>query len=102
LAYCDKTVYEGDFEDGSYEGFGILTDANRDRYDGMLSNGRKNGNGTMQYSDGRSYTGDWHLDQNGSMISCKARVSVQLTLPPLTQARTQEISILEEDVDMAR
>ena len=111
LAYSDKTVYKGDFEDGSYEGFGILTNANRDCYDGKFSNGRKNGNGTMQYADGRAGgkgLGDLAIEagtlsskENGNMISCKARVSVQLTLPPLTQACTREISSLEEDMDVA-
>jgi hypothetical protein len=62
LAYVDKTVYEGEFQESQYEGHGVLTTPNGDRYDGRFSNGKKSGLGTTLYEDGSSYTGDWELD----------------------------------------
>ena len=46
-----------------YHGKGKLVSDNTNEYQGMFSNGKKNGNGTQKYFNGDVYRGEWLDDQ---------------------------------------
>jgi serine/threonine protein kinase len=52
--------YVGDFDqNGNFSGSGTYTFANGNVYSGSLTAGVRSGKGSMNYSDGMKYTGDW-------------------------------------------
>jgi hypothetical protein len=52
-------LYEGDWLDGHPEGKGHLTIKNVGSYTGEFKNGTINGLGTMNYINGKVYSGNW-------------------------------------------
>lgn len=44
-------------------GEGILISSTGERYEGQMRNGKKNGEGTFYYADGRVFKGKWENDQ---------------------------------------
>lgn len=51
--------YDGNWEEGMYEGFGIYSWKTGDRYAGYFSKGLKNGYGTYTWENGDCYEGYW-------------------------------------------
>ena len=39
------------------EGYGVLTEANGEKYEGLLRNGKKSGKGVLKYQNGDIYRG---------------------------------------------
>jgi hypothetical protein len=57
-------VYVGEFRDDKRNGKGTLTFSNGERYVGEWKNGLKSGEGTFFAADGsRKQSGDWENDQ---------------------------------------
>jgi len=54
----EHTIYEGESENGEFDGSGILIDNTR-RYEGNFKNGTFNGLGTVIYKDGNRYEGNF-------------------------------------------
>ena len=54
----EVVVYAGTFKDDLRQGHGILTLGNYN-YDGEWRNGKENGNGKAEFSDGDKYEGQW-------------------------------------------
>ena len=66
--YPTGDMYEGEFINDLYHGYGIHTWKNGNRYEGMWKNNRREGEGTWIWgeqssSPGHRYQGQWHLDQ---------------------------------------
>lgn len=66
--YPTGDVYEGEFVNGLYHGYGIYTWTNGNRYEGMWKNNRREGEGTWTWgkqssSTGDRYQGQWHEDK---------------------------------------
>lgn len=62
--YPDGSTYEGDFEDGYFHGYGILTDVEYGyRYEGEFAYDLFHGKGFLTYDDGASYEGDFQNDE---------------------------------------
>jgi hypothetical protein len=59
LTLPDRTVYKGYFLNGLFEGKGNLTLPNGMSYDGNFKNNSITGKGRMTTRDGDFYTGDW-------------------------------------------
>lgn len=55
-------MYEGDFLDGKYHGFGKMTYVSEDVYEGEFQFGKKHGQGVYTWSDGDYYDGNWIKD----------------------------------------
>ena len=64
ITYPNGDVYDGVLVDGKKEGQGKMTYANGDVYDGPWVNDKKEGptNGSMDYADGSHYYGRWLND----------------------------------------
>lgn len=54
--------YEGEFEHGLFNGWGVYTYSNGDRYEGEFKNDMKWGRGTLTYRDGDKYIGEFKND----------------------------------------
>ena len=65
----DGAFYEGEFQNGSYHGFGKYTfsfDDNIETVEGIWENNEVSGNGTVIFKDGERYFGEWRNDaRNG-------------------------------------
>lgn len=66
--YPSGDVYDGEFVNGLYHGYGIYSWINGDRYEGMWKNNRREGEGMWLWgknssSPGDRYQGQWHDDQ---------------------------------------
>jgi hypothetical protein len=57
-----KLVYEGEFKNGAFHGFGVLTSPSS-KYIGEYNNGRRNGNGTLFLWDQSKYVGEFKDDK---------------------------------------
>lgn len=55
--------YEGSISEGLFEGEGTLTYPSGHIYTGSFSGGVRSGNGTYKWSDGASYDGNWENDK---------------------------------------
>jgi hypothetical protein len=59
--------YDGETVSGRFNGAGILTTNNSDRFEGQWANGKLNGFGILRRSNGERYAGDWKDDKpNGT------------------------------------
>ena len=56
-AFSDCNVYDGQWENGHPNGFGVHTYDHSKEYRGYFSNGHPNGHGTMTYPNGNIYIG---------------------------------------------
>ena len=66
--YPSGDVYDGEFVNGLFHGYGIYSWINGDRYEGMWKNNHREGEGTWIWGENSSSTGDryqgqWHDDQ---------------------------------------
>jgi len=52
-----KDIYEGDFYDGEYNGYGIFLSEQGWRYEGQFSNGKRTGRGIIIYANGERAEG---------------------------------------------
>lgn len=64
----NKTIrYDGEFKNKKFEGFGNLVfkkgKYRGDRYEGNWIAGKRNGQGTYNFSDGESYLGEWRKNK---------------------------------------
>lgn len=60
----EDSIFEGQFIDGSFNGFGVLTEVSTgNSYQGGWYDDKKHGLGVMKYSDGRVYDGVFMLDK---------------------------------------
>ncbi len=55
-------VYEGDFKNNAFDGYGIFTFANGSWYEGEWKNNHYDGKGIFKWADGRIYEGDFKND----------------------------------------
>ncbi len=55
--------YDGETVAGRFNGAGILTTAEADRFEGMWVDGKMNGFGVLRRADGERYAGDWKDDR---------------------------------------
>lgn len=46
-----------------YNGEGIYIFPDNQRYEGQMAKGKRQGEGTFYYTDGRIYKGSWHEDK---------------------------------------
>ena len=51
--------YLGEFQNGQFEGFGVASYQNGDKYEGYWEKNKPNGKGTFKYSDGKTKEGIW-------------------------------------------
>ena len=51
--------YVGEIKNGKPNGLGTYDYSNGDRYEGEWRSGRRTGNGTDSYQDGSKYVGEW-------------------------------------------
>lgn len=66
----DGSVYEGNFENGVFSGFGKMHTDDYD-YSGEWKNGERNGHGILTSKYGLTYDGEWRDDEKsglGTMI----------------------------------
>lgn len=63
IEYTNGIVYNGEYENGSFNGEGTLVYSNGDTYKGDFVNGKKDGNGEYTWKDGARYTGEWKSDK---------------------------------------
>ena len=79
MIYPSGDIYDGDFEDGLKQGFGILITAEGDKYEGRWSDNYKNGPGkeyissTQEYFEGTFFNGKREgpgilVDKNGNVF----------------------------------
>ena len=79
LLYSNGRLYKGSFSNGKRHGLGFMTYANIDRnvenaieYCGFWEKGTQNGYGTMTYSRGKVYKGNWikgEWDDNAGILT---------------------------------
>lgn len=62
--------YEGDWHFGHWHGYGIIRDADGSVYKGQVVNDLKEGIGSMKFSDGRMFQGEFRQDE-----ACKGTMS---------------------------
>ena len=62
ITYEDGTTYEGSMTDGIYNGQGTITWTNGASYKGEWKNGKKDGIGQYTYPDKTTYKGGWKDD----------------------------------------
>lgn len=62
LTYSDGGVYEGEWKDGSFNGKGKLTYPNGVVYEGEFKNGNFDGEGKLTFSDGKVYEGEFEYN----------------------------------------
>lgn len=55
--------YDGDWHVGHWHGYGIIRDADGDIYEGQVVNDLKEGIGTIEFTDGRSFRGKFRQDE---------------------------------------
>ena len=55
--------YDGDWHVGHWHGYGVIRDADGDIYEGQVVNDLKEGIGTMQFTDGRIFQGEFRQDE---------------------------------------
>ncbi len=56
--------YWGSLHNGKYSGYGVLENTdNKSVYKGYFDYGQRQGNGTITWNDGSSYSGDWYRDK---------------------------------------
>lgn len=60
--FLDGTVYEGQFENGLFNGKGKLILPDVGTYEGMFVSGLRSGDGKMTFSNGDIYNGQWVND----------------------------------------
>ena len=58
IEYC----YEGEFLADKPDGFGVETQSNGNKYEGYFTKGKKGPNGTMWFTDGNVYVGEFKND----------------------------------------
>ena len=58
-----KITYEGDFNHGVQNGFGIYKHNNKVIYIGNWKNGKKHGSGKYTFNNGSKYSGNWKDDK---------------------------------------
>ena len=63
--------YRGDFREGRFEGYGVLTYPNGDRYEGEFKRGLPQGQGRLVKRNGHIEAGKW---EQGRPLDLKARV----------------------------
>ena len=69
ITYPNGDVYDGVLVDGKKEGEGKMEYANGDKYIGDWVNDKKDGEGQMEYANGDSYDGEWNNDKkNGDGV----------------------------------
>ena len=54
-----KSIYEGEFLNGKFDGKGTLLNSNGDIYEGYFKNGLKEGEGLLLFSEGDKYIGSF-------------------------------------------
>lgn len=63
--FGDGDIYDGEFQNGSWHGFGKLTqNLGKEVYEGGFEAGLRNGKGTQTFGDGVIYEGQFY---NGAM-----------------------------------
>jgi hypothetical protein len=105
ITHPDGTLYKGELKKSLQHGVGIMLqhgvgimiDKNRTIYDGFFENGRKHGQGSLTWTDGRKYIGCFKdgfmhgpyvfTDKDGTIYEGTA------TLDKLTSSRRQVITI---------
>lgn len=50
--------YQGNFENGSINGYGVFT-SSEEQYSGEFRNGERDGEGELRFKNGSSYTGSF-------------------------------------------
>ncbi|KAJ6729943.1 PHOSPHATIDYLINOSITOL-4-PHOSPHATE 5-KINASE RELATED [Salix viminalis] len=65
--YSNGDVYEGDWVDGKYDGYGVETWARGSRYRGQYRQGLRHGFGVYRFYTGDVYAGEW---SNGQSHGC--------------------------------
>jgi len=63
LVYANGDEYKGNFKEGEFNGEGIYKWEDGEYYQGEFLKGKKNGKGTYFYTDGSTYTGDFLMDE---------------------------------------
>ncbi|XP_065051875.1 alsin-like [Rhopilema esculentum] len=71
MVWPDNLTYEGEFENGNFQGYGVMVfpvtpSESKQRYEGDWMEGKMQGYGQMKYHDGSEYVGHWENDcRNG-------------------------------------
>lgn len=63
LRSTNGDVYEGDFKNNYYDGYGIYKFASGGIYEGEWKNGQYDGKGIFKFADGGIYEGEWKKSQ---------------------------------------
>lgn len=59
MKYLDNSKYDGEWENGKFQGSGDMIYNNGDEYNGEWQNGKKCGYGVYIWSDGKQYAGEY-------------------------------------------
>ena len=59
IKYSTGAYYKGEWKNGFLSGEGFYIDEGNNKYNGNFDNGLFNGTGTMEYSNGDKYEGEW-------------------------------------------
>jgi hypothetical protein len=59
MTYANGDVYEGQWKNGLKQGSGVMDFSNGDKYEGQWKNGKMHGKGVMKFSYGQKYEGEW-------------------------------------------
>lgn len=52
MGLLDGSMYEGDFQNGKYHGFGVYQRADGMKFEGQFRDGQAHGGGLLTFSDG--------------------------------------------------
>ncbi len=63
----NQIYYDGEMQNGRYQGYGILNDDDGDKYEGYFKDGRQNGIGKYLYADGGKYEGNFKDGRPGGL-----------------------------------
>ena len=67
VSFPNGDRYEGEFEDGLFNGYGVYAFGNGDRYEGYFEQDVMHGTGAMVYANGNRYTGEWRMGKRNGI-----------------------------------
>ena len=62
--------YEGEFREGKRHGQGVMEWRDGTRYEGEWSEGRRHGQGVYTFPDGKRYEGEWRDSERHGLGAC--------------------------------
>ena len=68
---CRWAIYSGEFDGGTFEGYGVLESTGGERFFGQFVRGQADGDGVCEYATGERYSGEWKHGLRHGLGTCE-------------------------------